>query len=160
MPDGVFSPEQLKASARRLAEEVVNQGDLAAAAQVVSPDCLHHALGDHPARGVSAIRDRLVEIRRAFPDFHVIVEQQIAEGPWVAQRVSLRGTHDGEFLGIAPTGRTVSFDVMELCRAGADGRFVEHGSSLALLDVLRQLGVASSLPASTTPFGSKEAHRP
>ncbi|MBW3608092.1 MAG: ester cyclase, partial [Actinobacteria bacterium] len=63
--------------------------------------------------------DRLRIVRRAFPDFHVVVEEQIAEGDLVVQRVSARGTHRGEFLGLAPSGQTATFDLIELNRARA-----------------------------------------
>ena len=140
MPYPDSSPEQLKHSARRLAEEVLNQGDASAAAELVVPGDRDPA---HGAQGVAALTHRLRMLRRAFPDFHVIVEEQIAEGVWVAQRVSARGTHDGEFLGLAPSGQTAAFDLIELYRAGCDGRFAEYRSSLGLLDVLQQLGHSS-----------------
>ena len=139
MPHLDSSPEQLKDSARRLAEEVVNQGDVAAAAELIVPG---HRDFAHGSQGVAGLAHRLRMLRRAFPDFHVIVEEQIVEGVWVAQRVSARGTHDGEFLGLAPSGQTAVFDLIELYRAGRDGRFAECRSSLGLLDVFAQLGPA------------------
>jgi predicted ester cyclase len=141
MPHIARSPEQLKMSARRLAEEVLNQGDLAVAAELIAPECIGHSDRADAARGVAGVTARLRLMRRAFPDLHVIVEEQIAEGDWVVQRVSARGTHDGTFLDLAPSGRTATFDLIELNRAGPDGRFVEHRSSLDLFDVLKQLGV-------------------
>lgn len=140
MPYPAASPEQLKTSARRLAQEVLNQGDRSVAGELIAPDCVN---GDHrvrAARGTAVVLDRLRMVRRAFPDFHVIVEEQIAEGDLVVQRVSARGTHHGEFLGLAPSGRTATFDLIELNRAGPDGRFIEHRSSLGLLDLFQQLG--------------------
>lgn len=129
------SPQQLKTSARRLAEEVLNQGDRSVAGELIAPDCVRVA-----ARGTAVVLDRLRIVRRAFPDFHVVVEEQIAEGDLVVQRVSARGTHHGEFLGLAPSGRTATFDLIELNCAGPDGRFIEHRSSLGLLDLFQQLG--------------------
>ncbi len=140
MPYVARSAQQLKTSARRLAEEVLNQEDLSVAAQLIAPDCVG---GDHrgrAARGTAIVLDRLRTVRRAFPDFHVLVEEQVAEADLVVQRVSARGTHQGDFLGLAPSGRATTFDLIELNRAGPDGRFVEHHSSLALLDVFQQLG--------------------
>lgn len=141
MSCATMSPDQLKISARRLAEEVLNQGDLAVAAELIAPACVHHGCQPEPARGVAGIRDWLSIVRRAFPDFHVIVEEQVAEADRVVQRSSARGAHYGELFGIAPTGRPVTFDLIELNRAGPDGRFVEHRSSLDLLDALHQIGV-------------------
>ena len=66
-----------------------------------------------------------------FPDFHAIVEDEIAEGDRVVQRITCYGTHQGEFSGVRPTGQQVAFSSIEINRAGADGKFAEHWSSAA-----------------------------
>lgn len=136
----MLSPEEVKTRARRIVEEVFNQGDLAVAHELLSPDCVHHGPGQPPPPGLGAVRDHVARLRRAFPDLHGIVEDEIAEGDRVAQRITCRGTHDGHYLDIPPTGRQVCFEVFEINRVGPDGRFVEHWSSADLLGVLRQLG--------------------
>ena len=135
-----MSPQDLKARARRLMEEVFNQGDLAVARELVTADYVHHVPGDQPAPGPQGVSDTLTFMRHAFPDFHVIVEDEIADGDRVVQRVTVRGTHEGVFLGIPPTGRTVAFAAIDINRAGPDGRFVEHWSSADMLGLLQQLG--------------------
>jgi predicted ester cyclase len=52
---------------------------------------------------------RIIAWRNAFPDFATSIEQIVAEGDWVAFRLKHTGTHKGELLGIAPTGRPVEF---------------------------------------------------
>ena len=89
--------------------------------------------------GLAALRDWLALTLSIFPDFHAIVEDEIAEGDRVVQRITCYGTHQGEFSGVRPTGRPVSFQIIEISRAGADGRFAEHWSSADLPAVLRQL---------------------
>ncbi|MGH9182551.1 MAG: ester cyclase [Acidimicrobiales bacterium] len=135
-----MSPEELKARARRLAEEVFNQGDLAVADELISPDYIHHVPGDQPAHGLAGIREWVTLMRLTFPDFHVIVEDEIAEGDRVVQRVTARGTHEGELFGVPATGKEVAFDVIEINRVGPDGKFAEHWSSVDLLGLLQQLG--------------------
>ena len=139
-----MTPDELKARARRLAQEVFTQGDLAIADELVSPDYVHHMPGPQPVHGVTGLKEWVTMLRRTFPDVHLILEDEIAEADRVVSRITVRGTHEGEFLGIPPTGRQVAFDVIDINRTGPDGRFVEHWSSMDLLGLLRQLG---ALPA-------------
>lgn len=144
-----MSPEELKRRARRLAEEVFNQVDLAVAEELISPDYVHHVPlmpGDQPPHGIAGVKEFVTGMRQTFPDFHVIVEDEIAEGDRVVQRITASGTHDGDFFGVAPTGKKVAFDVIEINRIGPDGKFVEHWSSVDLLGVLQQLGALPTQP--------------
>ena len=134
-----MAPDDLKSRARRLVEEVLNQGDLAVANELISPDCVHHLPGGPSMPGLAALRDWLALTLSIFPDFHAIVEDEIAEDDLVVQRITCYGTHQGECCGIRPTGRPVSFQIIEISRAGADGKFAEHWSSADLPGVLRQL---------------------
>lgn len=139
-----MTPEELKVRARRLTQEVFTQGDLAVADELVSPDYVHHVPGGPAGPGVTGLKEWVTLMRRTFPDLHLIVEDEIAEADRVAQRVTVRGTHQGTFLGVPPTGKQVTFEVIDINRIGPDGRFVEHWSSVDLFGVLRQLG---ALPA-------------
>jgi predicted ester cyclase len=127
-----MSPEDLTIRARRLIEEVLNQGDLAVASELISPTCTHHVPGGELAPGPASLRDWLSRTHRIFPDFHAIVEDEFATDDQVAQRITAYGTH-------AATGRPVEFPVLQIVRAGPDGRFDEHWCSADLLAVLGQL---------------------
>ena len=83
-----------------------------------------------------------------FPDFHAIVEDEIAEGDRVVQRMTCYGTHRGECSGVPPTGQPVAFQIIGISRAGEDGRIAEHWTSADLPAVLRQLArpVSGTLP--------------
>ena len=144
-----MAPDDLKSRARRLVEEVLNQGDLAVANELISPDCVHHIPGSPSRRGLGALRDWLALTLSIFPDFHAIVEDEIAEGDRVVQRITCYGTHQGEFCGVRPTGAQVTFSSIEINRAGADGKFAEHWSSADLLGVLQRLGLAAVMPATS-----------
>jgi predicted ester cyclase len=127
-----MSPEELRIRARRLVEEVLNQGDLAVANELMSPTCVHHVPGAELAPGPASLRDWLSRTLRIFPDFHAIVEDEFAAGDQVALRITAYGTH-------AITGRPVEFGVLLIVRAGPDGRLTEHWCSADLLAVLGQL---------------------
>jgi predicted ester cyclase len=141
-----MGPDELKSRARRVVEEIFNQGDIAVANELISPDCVHHIPGAPPVPGLAALRDWLTLTLSIFPDFHAIVEDEIAEGDRVVQRITCYGTHEGEFSGVRPTGQQVSFQIIDISRAGPDGRFAEHWSTADLPGVLRQLAEPS--PAS------------
>ena len=128
-----MSPEDLKIRARRLVEEVLNQGDLAVANELMSPTCVHHVPGGELAPGPASLRDWLSRTLRIFPDFHAIVEDEFAAGDQVAQRITAYGTHRRH-------RPPVEFAVLQIGRAGPDGRFTEHWCSADLLSVLRQIG--------------------
>lgn len=139
-----MSNQPLDVRARRLAEEVINQGDLAVAEELVAADYVHHVPGPAPAPGMSGLTHGLTIMRSAFPDFHVIVEDAITQGDRVMVRLTAHGTHQGPFLSAAPTGRKVTFEMIDINRAAPDGKFVEHWSSVDRYGLLQQLG---ALPA-------------
>ena len=88
---------------------------------------------------------RVKDMRRAFPDLELTIEQQIAEGPWVATRVTFRGTHAGEFMGIPATGRRIEYAGTAMDRL-EDGKVVEmwHTANMHLL--VRQIAGNASPP--------------
>lgn len=133
-----MSPEELKAYARRFPEELLTQGDLAVADEVLTPGCLHHT--PIPlAPGSEDMKRWVSAFRRAFPDLRAIVEDEIAEGDTVVQRLTLSGTHEGEFLDLPPTGKHATWQVLAIQRIGPDGMVAEHWSSWDQLGLLRQL---------------------
>jgi predicted ester cyclase len=138
------SPQELKTRARRLAQELFTQGDLAVADELVADDYVDHASVAPAPSGLAGLKDWVTTLRRAFPDLHLIVEDEIAERDRVMTRVTARGTHAGEFLGLAPTNRQVTFEVIDINRIGSDDRFVEHWATVDTLRLLVQLG---ALPA-------------
>lgn len=141
-----MAPDELKIRARRFPEELLTQGDLAVADELLTPDCLHHAPAPL-APGTEGLKRWTRALRRAFPDLRAIVEDEIAEGNTVVQRLTLSGTHRGTFLGIPATGRHATWQLVAIQRLGRDGKFAEHWSSPDLFSLLRQLG---ALPATDT----------
>ena len=123
---------------RRFVEEVVNRGDTRLLADLVAARHVRHA-PDGDLYGREGVRIDVAEWRSGFPDLRLEVEDQVAEGDRVASRFRLRGTHDGPFLGVAPTGRPVAVAGVSIDRL-AGGRLVESWLSLDALGLLRQVG--------------------
>ncbi len=142
-----MTPEDMKACARRIADELFSQGDLAVADEILAPDLIHHTPETH-VEGSEGAKQFVLALRRAFPDLSATVEDQIAEGDKLVQRIRWSGTHEGEFFGVPPTGKRVTAELMEIHRFGSDGKITEHWSSMDQLGLLQQLG------AIATPAGA------
>ena len=135
-----------KALLRRFYEELWNQGNLDAIPELVAEDFVDH----HPLRGAPPGREGLAALvttwRTAFPDMCETVEGLIAEGDKVAGRFSMRGTHGGEFMGVLPTGRSVTMSGIDIVRV-AGGKIAEFWYGEHLLELMQQLGVAPDFAA-------------
>lgn len=136
--------ESNKLRARRIAQELLTQGDLAVSGEIFAPGCVHHGPLAHEL-AIEGTAPWISTLRRGFPDLCAIVEDEIAEGDLVVQRLSMAGTHQGIFLGVPPTGRRVGWCLVEVLRAGNIGTFTHHWSIWDQLDVLLQLGAAPGM---------------
>jgi steroid delta-isomerase-like uncharacterized protein len=123
---------------RRLVEQLVNKGDLAVVDEIFASTFVNHspAAGTTPDR--EGIKQYITTVRSVFPDYHNIIEDLIAEEDMVAVRVICRGTHRAEFMGIAPTGKTVEFSAVSIFRF-AGGKVVERWNNTDNLSLLQQL---------------------
>ena len=91
------------------------------------------------ATGAQALKQVWTTLLRAYPDLHVTVEDLFGEDDRLVARNTVTGTHQGEYLGIAPTGKSVKYNEMFIVRF-ADGRIVETWGVVDLLAQMKQLG--------------------
>ena len=131
-----------KALVQRFYEEIINQRNIAAIDQFVPPGgAVNHTVpAGMPQQGNQMIGLYLA----AFPDAQATVEELLADGDKVVARVSIRGTHQGAFRGIAPTGKPIALLGINIFRI-ANGKIVEHWGLLDRLSALQQLGVVPPL---------------
>jgi len=136
-----MSAEENKAMVRRYVDEVWNKGNLGIIDELFSPDWVEHD-ADRPEelRGLGDAERRVEELRIAFPDLQVTLEDLIAEAEKVASRSTLRGTHQGQLLGISPTRKQVEFTAIRIHRFSG-GKFVETWTQPDTLGMMRQLGL-------------------
>jgi predicted ester cyclase len=87
------------------------------------------------------LKEHIVFFEAAFPHYELLVDDMVAEGEKVAVRVTFKGTHQGEFMGIAPTGKDVSIPISLIYRI-TGGRIVEHWMLAEQLGLMQQLGAA------------------
>ena len=138
-----MSTEETKATVRRLMEETFGGGKLEPVDELLDPDFVRYDpyIEAGEVRGTQTVKDNIVWFRRAFPDLSCTVEEQVAEGEKVVSRWTLRGTHTGEFFGVAPTGKWVEFTGMQIDRFDEEsGKIVEERAEFDLLGAIRQMG--------------------
>ena len=136
-----MTKEENKATSRRFYEELFNRGNLAAAEEIVTADfVLHDPNIPEQPRGPDGLKRFVAMYRDIFPDIEFTVEDQVAEGENTATRWVARGTHQGELMGIAPTGKRVEVRAFTLHRFSG-GKIAEDWAHYEALDVVRQLGV-------------------
>lgn len=99
-----------------------------------------HPTGEEEELDVEGLKALYSGYFEAFPDLTAEIHEMAAEDEWVLVRVELSGTHEGEFLGIEPTGNEVELQE-HLSYRFEDGEIVEAHSTAAGIDLLRQLGV-------------------
>jgi predicted ester cyclase len=90
------------------------------------------------AQGAAGIREAVTMFRTAFPDLVITLDDVIAEGDWVASKSTLQGTHGGDFLGLAATGRPVSATSLTMVKF-RDGKLVESWVKNDVAAMMRQL---------------------
>ena len=134
--------QENKAVVERLFE-IVNKGDAEGYREVLAEHYVFHGPGGIEANGIDAIIEFASAFFTAFPDLTTTVEEIIAEADKVVARFRISGTHQGEFDGIAATGRTVRFTAISMMRIDG-GKVVEEWENFDELGLMQQIG---ALPA-------------
>jgi steroid delta-isomerase-like uncharacterized protein len=134
MTEGPRSAERLLV--RRFYDEVLNQKQLDLLDELIAVDFVEY--GTPPLTGADAFRGFLEGLFAGLPDVELTVDDWVVEGSRVVARVTVRGTHRGEFLGYPPTNRPIQWTAIHLWRI-ADGRLAERWSEADLLGIVEQL---------------------
>jgi predicted ester cyclase len=93
-----------------------------------------------PAPGPAGFKQVIGMFHTAFPDLHITIEDEFGAGDKVGTRGSMTGTHQGEFMGIPATNKSVKVSYIDLWRV-ENGKFVENWVQLDMLGLMQQLGV-------------------
>jgi steroid delta-isomerase-like uncharacterized protein len=134
-------PEENKAVVRRFLEEVFSKGNLELVDDLFAPNyVLHDPAVQGEVRGPEGIKQYVDMYRSAYPDTRFTIEDQIAEGDKVVTRWTGRGTHQGELMGIPPTGQEVTVTGIEFDRVSG-GKLEETRVNYDALGMMQQLGV-------------------
>ena len=133
-----MSAEENKALVNRFAE-AWEKGDLDELDELLAGGFVFHARPPGVTPDREGYKEFVSKHLAAFPDFRVTVEDILAEGDRVAHRVTWTGTHRGEYMGIAPTGKPVTVTVVSIVRI-EDGRIAEQWAEADVLAVMHQTG--------------------
>ncbi|HSM59122.1 MAG TPA: ester cyclase [Candidatus Sulfomarinibacteraceae bacterium] len=151
--------EQNKVLTRRLVEEVWNQGNYAVVDELVAGDYLGHSTApETETHGRQGYREFYTTLRQAFPDIQFTIKDQIAEGDRVVTRWTARGTHQGKFQGIPPSGQHGEITGISIDRIAA-GKVVECWTNADDLGLMRLLGVLPAPQQAVAPMAGKEKVR-
>jgi steroid delta-isomerase-like uncharacterized protein len=137
---------------RRFVEQVINNGNYRVLDEVVHPNYVYRS-PDQILQGPEALRDLFTAYRTAFPDLNVEIEELVSAGDRTVIAFTLSGTHEGDLMGIAATGRQVKVSGMTLSHF-ENGKIVEERELLDQLSLFQQLGVVPVHPEAET--GSNE----
>jgi predicted ester cyclase len=132
--------EQNEAAVRGCFENA-SQGRFDVLDQFVSPGYVLHPEG---IRGIDGLTEMVEGYRRALADLQVTVEHQFSEGDYVATRTTVRGRHEGELVGVPPTGREVEFTCLTISRC-AGGKIEEEWEIADTVSLLQQVGALPAL---------------
>ena len=139
MPLAAVSDES-RAVVRRFFSELWNKGDLNVADELIDTDAVNHdPAGPRLGMGPEATKRLVTIYRRAFPDLILQTERIIAERGMVAIHWISSGTHRGEFLGAAPTGKRVLVDGISIVQVDR-GKISEVFTNWDTLSLMRQIG--------------------
>lgn len=123
--------------------EFINSASEKLAAEVISPDAIFHVPErTHPVRGPAGYLTIIGMMRAGFPDIHWTLEEMIAEGDKVAARFTMRGTHQGTFIGVPPTGKKIEVQAMNFYLF-SNGQIVEKHGQPDLFELLQQIGAVA-----------------
>ncbi|MDQ3693968.1 MAG: ester cyclase [Chloroflexota bacterium] len=135
--------ERAKMVARGLREELVTNGDMALADEILADDFRYHgppSLGAEPSNR-EGFKQLIAAYRHAFPDLRETVDDQFVAGDRVVQFTTSRGTFTGEMMGMEPTGKAYAVSGIEVVRV-VDGRIVETRIMFDSLGLVQQTGMS------------------
>ena len=131
-------PEDPKSLMRRFYDGI-NAGDVAVIDELVADEVVEHKEFPGIEPGKEGVKQFFAMFRAAFPDLRMEPHEMLADGDLVCARVITTGTHQGEFMGIPPTGRRIETAMVDIVRT-RDGQFAEHWGVADMMAMMQQLG--------------------
>lgn len=135
--------EENKASARRFLDEVMNRGNVAVIDELTSPEFVDHNAPPGVPATSEGLKGFVSTFRAAFPDLHYTIEDELADGDRLVQRVVGHGTMQGDFQGMPASGKSATWQEIHITRF-ADGKAAEHWGVVDQAGMLVQLGFAQA----------------
>ncbi len=143
-----MSNEANCALVQRIYEELHNHKNLSVADDTVAADVRYRASGVPEVHGLAAFKESVAADLVGFPDQHITLDDIVADGDLVASRWTYRGTHRGDYFGIAPTEKSVVISFISMDRV-TSGKVVEITTVWDNFDIMQQLGLVPDTAATS-----------
>jgi steroid delta-isomerase-like uncharacterized protein len=122
----------------RFNKEFLEQGNIEVLKEIVADDFINHTAAGTVSNNVEGLIQFVSMFHKGFSDFNIDIHEQVAENDVVATRKTIHATHSGEIMGHPPTGKRVTFSVMDFVRL-RDGKYIEHWGHNNIMQVVQQL---------------------
>jgi ketosteroid isomerase-like protein len=126
---------------RKFFEVGPSKGDLTAADALLHPEFSLHTPLPTPGPGIEEMNNVITTCRAAFHGLYVTIDDIMADGDKVIARFTARGTHNGDFMGVSPTGKAITLTAIEIFRL-REGKIAELWGEVNLMGLMQQLGMA------------------
>jgi steroid delta-isomerase-like uncharacterized protein len=136
-----MSTQENKRVVLRLFNEAMNNRNLSIINEVFDGRSIHHGF-TYPVVGPDGFKELLHQFLNGFPDMKIEVEKAVAEDDFVATRGTWTGTHDGDFMGIAGTGKSVKVGYIDMWRM-ENGKCVENWVQMDIAGLMQQVGATT-----------------
>ena len=130
-----------KEMAQRWYSEVMSEGKTEVIDELCAPDFVDHDPLPGTTADLAGLKDFVAQIRAAFPDMQVTADDIVAEGDRLAVRSTMRGTHEGDFMGIPGSGKKVEVSNYDFVRFEND-QAAEHWGVIDSAALMEQIGMA------------------
>jgi steroid delta-isomerase-like uncharacterized protein len=137
--NSITASEAAKAVVRRNTEEVQGKGNFDVFEELFADNFIDHTPQPGATPNKAGVRNLYTYMRAAFPDFHAEIHWQLADGDRVTTYKTYHGTHEGRFLGVAPTHRKIHFETVDVMRV-QNGKITDHWGVGNLLSLMQQIG--------------------
>jgi steroid delta-isomerase-like uncharacterized protein len=135
-----MSTEENKAIVRRYLDEAWIKKNVSVIDELMASDYARYLPGQPKPLDREGQKQRIAGFHKAMPDLDFVVDDLFAEGDRVVFRVTIRGTHQGAFMGVAPTGKQVTVTAIDIARL-ENGKIVDHWGQMDMLGLMQQLGL-------------------
>ena len=116
-------------------EVIVSQNLLNELPNYVSENCMIKVGDKIFPLGLNGMKEHLIDVKKTYPDYTMKIIKQYTDGDYVISEFIMEGTHEGEWIGIKPTHKRLSFTGVDIDKV-IDGKIVEHGGAVNTFDTL------------------------
>ena len=116
-------------------EVIVSENLMEELSSYIAPNCVLKVGSEKFPLGLNGMREHLIEVKKTYPDYTMKIIRQYAEGDYVISEFIMQGTHEGEWAGMQPSHKRLSFTGVDIEKV-VNGKIVEHGGAVNTFETL------------------------